>query len=213
MQKICTPRFTDSVKAELDKIPKDFLRGTAAGTMLLLAMKERYSATQIAKAVNADFQLQGDNKIGPMRVGRICKIDAPKVIAGLTSLYKQHRMRTTAAAATAIMASNYNTQHKNRRHVPQTNKTLYLSPYLCIGITGLRQDISPRFVRTAVSGVIVTMPNKQQSQLGPKSTKWIALPHTPEIALYGEGRSNPFIDEGDGLLTMLATEIKHQRVA
>ncbi|MEM9803852.1 MAG: hypothetical protein AAF959_01115 [Cyanobacteria bacterium P01_D01_bin.56] len=213
MQKICLPRFTDSTKAELAQIPKDFLRRTAAGTVLLLAMKKKYSATQIAKAVNAGFQLQGDNKLGPMRVGRICKIDAPKVVAGLTSLYKLHRIRTTAAAATAIMASNRDIQHNNRRHVPQINKILCLPPYPSIATTGLHQNISPRFVRTALSGAIVSMPTKQHSQLGTTSTKRIASPQTLEIALYGKGRNNPFIDERDEPSAMLATKIKHQRVA
>lgn len=217
MQKICLPRFTDSAKAELAQIPKDFLKRTAAGTVLLLAIRKKYSATQIAAAVNFAFNLQGDRKLGPMRIGRMCKIDAPKVIAGLTSLYKLHRMRTTAAVATAIVASNYNTQHNNCRNMPQISKILCLQPYPSIGMTGLQQDISPRFVDTAVSGVIMTIPTKQQSQLPPRpmitSTRRTTAPHTPEIALYGEGRNNPFTDEADILSALQAIDHKQKYVA
>lgn len=208
VMKVCTTRFSEATQAVFASLPQEFLRNVPAGAVLLMAKAQRYSATQIAGSVNRAFNLQGDHKLSPVRVGRMCKIDSPKVITELKRLYTLHQAKKTASEIVAIQDSS----HRGRQ---QINTIFCQWPHPYRGIDGPYQNVIPRFMRTGISGAVTAMPARIQS-LHPVSEGQPATqehPHNPPLldcALNGAGKNNPFVDYVD-IVTALYSSIHQQR--
>ncbi|MEM9090309.1 MAG: hypothetical protein AAGC93_16360 [Cyanobacteria bacterium P01_F01_bin.53] len=242
MQKICTARLKESTAARFAKIPIDFLHNTVAGRVLLLAQKKRYSATAIANTVNADLALKGEDKLGAVRVGRICSIDSDKVVAALTKQFHHYLKQKTAAAITTIRSLSRDVCPKQPfLQGTRIDAIICPPPPPCIGIAGLYQNHVPRFARSgraAAMKLSQTKPIQAQSGqvIAPErpyvrhlpvgmavaNLRWpgTAVMHMPypiaerrppqqgimtnqqwqisrqvsEVALYGGGQNNPFVD-------------------
>lgn len=181
--KICTTRFTEEAMAELARIPKDFLSNTLAGAVLLLAKAQRYTATEIAGSVNQAFRLQGEEKLSPVRVGRMTKVDSTKVITALTEQYKQSRIQVTTETATDLMVPTKPDRHETTRVVARMHKKVSRTSMAAALFTTLRQEFIARFTQTAATTARALVPIPQKEQ--PMSS----------------------LAEGRGAITVLATAI------